>query len=132
MTADELQLVSNDVKNLYCYYHLVTLGSNVLRSKTDANLVGGDLNLRFANPGPSHNERWITLASRVLRYYVSQRKPSKALQKLVKYIVRVYVPNWFLIIKKQSLAEGPLILARIVANLQELAEEGFFATATSQ
>ena len=128
LTADELRLVSNDVKNLYRYYRLVTLGSDVLRPKTDANPIGGDVNLRFANPGPLHNARWITLASWVLRYYVSQRKPSKALQKLVKYIVRVYVPNWFLIIKKQSLAEGPLILARIVANLQELAEEGFFAT----
>lgn len=46
-------------------------------------------------PGPIHNARWMTTASRILRVYVSTEAPSRNLQLLVKYITKVYVPIWF-------------------------------------
>ena len=73
ISDSDFKALNNDVQHLLRYYKLVTIGVCVVK-KYDANLnpKGGDLALRFANPGPLHNARWVTLANRVLRLYVSQ------------------------------------------------------------
>ena len=78
-TREELSVLSNDVKNLWRYFRLVTLGSKVLRPYDKVlNPFGGDLTLRFANPGPLNKARWVTLASRVLIKYVFTHRPATA------------------------------------------------------
>ena len=68
----------------------------------------------------------MTLYSRGLCYYVSQKEPTRKLVRDVTFAVRVYIPGWFLTIKRQSFFEGPHILQLVVANLQCLAKENFF------
>ena len=72
-----------------------------------------------------HHARWVTLCNRVLRYYISQKEPTRELVRDVRFAVHVYIPGWFLTIKRQSFVEGPRILQQVVANLQCLAEENF-------
>ena len=116
-------MLSNDVQYLFKIFKLVKTGSKVCHPKTNDNPLGGLESLRFANPGSLHHARWVTLCNRVLRYYVSQASPSKELKRVVTFAVRVYIPGWFLTIKK-----GPFLLHTVVANLQSLAEEDFFDT----
>ena len=47
------------------------------------------------NPGNLSHARWLTLANRILRHYISTEKPSQNLRKLAEYVVRVYAPSWF-------------------------------------
>src|SRR6218665_2787987 len=51
---------------------------------------GVDLAMR--NLGCLNHSRWLTTANRILRLYVSDRKPSENLKTLVTYIIRVYAP----------------------------------------
>lgn len=63
--------------------------------------------LAARNPGELHQARWVTLASRLLRVYVAEVRPSATLRHLAVYVVKVYVPCMFAI-KRQPLAEqGP-------------------------
>lgn len=62
-----------------------------------------DEDLAREQPGPTSTARWLTTASRILRWYVTQADPSKKLKDLVTFIVRVYAPFWFLV-KSQPLA----------------------------
>lgn len=54
-------------------------------------------------PGATSTSRWLTTASRILRYYVTQVQPSRKLRDIVTFIVKVYAPFWFLV-KSQPLA----------------------------
>ncbi len=45
-------------------------------------------------PGPLNLARWLTLASRILRFYVSQSDPSPELKIITNYVMKVYVPFW--------------------------------------
>ena len=102
----ELSVLSNDVQYLYKMFRLVTIGSKVCLPRSADNPMGGYMTLRYANPGALHHARWVTLCNRILRYHI-------------------YIPGWFLTIKRQSFVEGPRILQQVVANLQCLAEENF-------
>ena len=82
--------------------------------------------MRYANPGALHHARWVTLCNRVLRYYISQKEPTRELVRDVTFAVHVYIPGWFLTIKRQSFVEGPRILQQVVANLQCLAVEKYW------
>ncbi|CAH0551159.1 unnamed protein product [Brassicogethes aeneus] len=64
-----------------------------------------DLSLR--DPGPLNHSRWLTAAHRILRLYVSCKKPSASLIHLTTYILRVYSPLWFAIKTKPSILDGP-------------------------
>ena len=63
--------------------------------------------LAALKPGQLHNARWLTKASRILREYVTQKKPSKDLIMLATFIVRVYVPMWFHIRLNSKITDGP-------------------------
>lgn len=64
--------------------------------------------------GPISHSRWTTTANRVLRVYVSDRKPSAKLKTIAKYIVTVYAPVMFEIKHKPSIAYGAVHLTQIV------------------
>jgi hypothetical protein len=46
-------------------------------------------------PGPVVHSRWLTTANRILRLYVSTKKPSQNLVLIVTFIMKVYGPMWF-------------------------------------
>src|SRR6218665_500307 len=50
------------------------------------------IDLAMRNLGCLNHSRWLTTANRILRLYVSDRKPSENLKTLVTYIIRVYAP----------------------------------------
>lgn len=54
-------------------------------------IITGDVPSNFPNRtvGKLHNARFLNLASRLLRLYMSQDNPSENLKHLVKYIVQV-------------------------------------------
>ena len=56
-------------------------------------------NLSNRDPGALCHAWWLTAANRIFRLYVSKRNPSKNLQILAKYIMRVYAKVWFMIKK---------------------------------
>lgn len=62
--------------------------------------------LEHCNPGPLCHARWLTTANRILRVYISTEKPNTKLLKLVMFILKVYVPVWFLIKSKNTIGLG--------------------------
>lgn len=57
-------------------------------------------------PGKMAHSRWLTSANRILRLYVSTINPSKNLQLLVNYVVKVYAPIWFSIKQRPPFKDG--------------------------
>lgn len=51
-----------------------------------------DQDLAVRQPEPIHNQNAVTLASRILRLYVSKMQPSKELIMLATYVCQVYIP----------------------------------------
>lgn len=51
--------------------------------------------LSLRDPGRISHSRWLTAANRILRLYVGTEKPSRNLEILAEYIVKVYAPVWF-------------------------------------
>src|SRR6218665_810821 len=46
-------------------------------------------------PGPMCHSRWLTMANRILRLYISKENPDRHLVTLINYIVKVYAPIFF-------------------------------------
>lgn len=57
-------------------------------------------------PGKMCHSRWLTTANRILRKYVSTRKPSKNLITLTDFVLKVYAPLWFTIKTQSSCIHG--------------------------
>ena len=47
------------------------------------------------NPGKCNKSRWLTTANRISRLYISTENPTKELQLIVEFIMKVYRPMWF-------------------------------------
>ena len=62
--------------------------------------------LELLEVGELFHSRWITLGCRILRFYVSQAKPSSNLKLIAEFCIKVYFPSWFLIKKKHKLTDG--------------------------
>lgn len=88
-------VLSTDEKYLY---EIATAVSTGVCSTTLAN----------KKPGDVHHARWLTKTSRVLREYIATEKPSKNLQDLATYIIRVYVPTYFSIKHRHSCKHGSI------------------------
>lgn len=56
-----------------------------------------DDDLARAQPSVTSTARWLTTASRILRFYVTHQQPSNTLRNLATFIVKVYAPFWFLV-----------------------------------
>ena len=97
-----LQDLSSDQK--YCYYiwKVIVTGCEETRKKV-ANL----------EVGPASLSRWLTLCCRAARVYISDptktnltQVENRRLFNFVKYLVRVYFPNWFLIKSNSDITMG--------------------------
>lgn len=62
--------------------------------------------LKAKVPGPIFLARWLTLACRILRIYVTIRKPSKSLRILAQFVVKVYAPMWFNVKMRPNVCYG--------------------------
>ena len=66
--------------------------------------------------------RWLTLAARLLRLYISTESPSEELQQLVRFVVAHYAPVWFTVRQNSSCTDGAKNLHRSVELLRQLPE----------
>jgi hypothetical protein len=66
--------------------------------------------LAARQPGKMNHARWLTLASRILRLYISSPSPSPELLHLVKYVMLVYGPVWFAVKRHHGCHQGSKIL----------------------
>ena len=62
--------------------------------------------LKYLEVGGLCHSRWLTLGCRILRYYVSKKKPTKNLRTLTEYLIRVYFPCWFRIKHYHRITDG--------------------------
>lgn len=69
-----------------------------------------------AKIGKLHKARWLTTASRVLRLYMSTKRPTSKLCKMVEFIMKVYIPAWFEIKRNPICTQGSLHIYRIITN----------------
>ena len=80
-------------------------------------------NLASKNPGTLNHARWLTLANRLLRLYVSSVDPTGILLRLVSFIVNHYAPNWFLIKAHPKCTDGPKNLFHQIQLTSRLSRE---------
>ena len=66
-----------------------------------------DEDLAFLEVGGLFHARWLTLACRILRYYVSKQQPTSTLTTTVEFCIRVYFPSWFEIKHNHTITYGP-------------------------
>ena len=62
--------------------------------------------LELLEVGGLSRARWLTLACRILRYYISAEHPSISLATLAEFCIKVYFPNWFEIKNKHRVTNG--------------------------
>ena len=69
----------------------------------------GNVSDRIARqkPGPLSHSRWLTLANRVCRLYVSTPSPDRNLKAITHFIVTNYGPNWFAIKTHPTITDAP-------------------------
>jgi hypothetical protein len=61
--------------------------------------------LALLEVGPLCHARWLTLACRILRFYVSH-KPTSKLTMLAEFCIKVYFPSWFEIKANKYITSG--------------------------
>ena len=95
--SEPLCVTPNDLSTDQCYmYHMYEA---ICTGRLDASLSNRD-------PGNISHSRWLTTANRFLRLYVSTSEPSENLVKIVRYIMKCYIPTWFSIKYHESLVFG--------------------------
>ena len=72
------------------------------------------------SPGKLNHARWLTLANRTLRLYVSTVRPSANLSILVQHIMDAYTPTFFNIKCKKSVLDGCIHLSNLIKSSQFL------------
>ena len=79
-------------------------------------IIGGEIlpDLALCEPGALNHARWLTLANRILRKYVSTAKPSSKLKRLVNAIIKFYAPSWFHIKTHPHCKDGPKNLLKMI------------------
>ena len=101
------QEITNDQKYLYEASLAVQSGSL-------------DPSLATKKPGKLHNARWLTLANRNLRLYLSTLNPSEELCNLVHCLINLYVPAWFHVKEHWRSVDGSRNLHFIATLLKQL------------
>ena len=76
--------------------------------------------LQYLEVGPIANSRWLTLACRILRFYISQSQPSNNLKYLAQFCIKVYFPSWFEIKMQHTLVNGAKKFLNIVRRVTKL------------
>ena len=62
--------------------------------------------LKLLEVGGLSHARWLTLACRILRYYISVEHPLISLATLAEFCIKVNFPNWFEIKNKHRITDG--------------------------
>ena len=75
-----------------------------------------------ATIGPANHSRWLTLVCRVLRLYLSRKRPTLVLKRLVNFIINHYVPCWFKIKCHPHCQDGAQNFYYMVELLRDLPE----------
>ena len=109
MDFNKLEL-STDQKYLGQIYEAVRKGSI-------------ETSLATRDPGNISLARWLTIANRILRLYVSTESPSNELLSLVDCIMKVYVPSWFQIKKNWRTGDGSVNLFNMIVRARSLQDE---------
>ena len=65
--------------------------------KTCTAVMVGDLrrDIELLEVGELFHSRWLTLGCRVVRFYISQEKPSENLKAITEFCIKVYFSSWF-------------------------------------
>ena len=75
------------------------------------------------DPGNVSLARWLTIANRIIRVYVSTNEPSDELKALVEYVMKVYVLTWFDIKRDLAVEYGPKHQYNMIVRTQTLEDE---------
>ena len=51
--------------------------------------------LAASKMGPLNHSQWVTMALRVLMFYMTFENPPEAIQKLAEFKLKHYCVNWF-------------------------------------
>ena len=83
-------------------------------------MVGSvDEDLQFLEVGTIVHSRWLTLACRILRLYVSKETPSANLQAIAHFCISVYFPTWFETKKQNQIIHGAKNFFNLVHRIQQ-------------
>ena len=69
------------------------------------------------------HSRWLTLGSRILRYYVSLDEPPQNLEILVNFCLTVYFPTWFEIKLYNQLTHGSKVFFNLIKRINSLTNQ---------
>lgn len=107
ISNDVINDLSNDQKYLY---NIVSAVQKGICSKR----------LESSQPGPLNHARFLTLACRILRDYMTHTTPSVDIKILAEYIVEVYAPFWFLVKCHPHFYEGPRHFFKLIEMISHL------------
>lgn len=81
-----------------------------------AAVSSGKISVRLASrtPGKLCQSRWLTLAARILRFYITQLKPSPNLTILALYIMKIYIPHWQMVKTQNSISFGSVHFLELI------------------
>ena len=108
------ELVIKDLSKDQAYLHRMCQA--VMQGEVPSDLANQE-------PGPLSNARWVTLANRLLRKYISTRSPSRKFQSLIHAIINFYAPSWFQIKCHPRCTDGPKNLFKMVEFSKKLKED---------
>ena len=77
----------------------------------------------YAKIGQASSARWLTLAARILAFYIRTDNPTEELCRIVDFIQKVYAPAWFRIKIHNNFLEGPRIIFEILENARALNDQ---------
>ena len=82
-----------------------------------------DYDLQLLEVGPVVHSRWLTLANRILRLYVSLKNPPHNLFYLAEYCITVYFPTWFTIKLNSDLVYGSVNYFDLLKRILQLSNK---------
>ena len=109
--AEELNVTTDDLSTDQQYLAMIY---NAVRNGSV------DEFLCMRDPGNISHARWLTTANRFLRLYVATENPSEDLVRIVKYIMKCYVPTWFDIKSDESIFLGSLHLYSLIKRFKSV------------
>jgi hypothetical protein len=110
----KFKIIKNNLPTINTFLDLSTDQKYLLEIVQAVSLDEIDVSLSFRNPGKLSHARWLTMANRILRLYVGTENPSKNLQLLAEYIIKVYAPIWFHIKLNPLYIDGPRHIFKII------------------
>ena len=114
LSDDEIKDLSTDQKYLYRILKIIKTG-----------IIPPDFE-KF-NIGPLNHARWLTLANRICRLFISKVRLSAKLKsdlfQVVQFIMLCYGPGWFHIKTKPNLIHSPEHFLTSVTNYRKLPEK---------